>query len=491
MKRLISIILMLALLLLAVSCAAGGENASDTTAGSVSDNTQDTQEETEFKAFDTVELQRYDGYTFNILYPQADECYRDFYTEDMNGNIKNDSVLLRNMKVEEALGIDIEIKWQAYGQVNTDLQTQVLSGATDYDMYGGHRSSLGLSYAGNLYDITTIDQIDLSGEWWDSAWLDAMSVGNSVYALVGDISVSCLLFISSLCFNKKLFDDNGLDYPYDLVREKKWTYDALYTYIENYSSDANGDGRMSYESDLYGLTGWGTEAGFSLFYGSGFTFVTKDSNDMYELNFNTERLTAIADKVFAVWVTAESYFNNSGTAAEHPYPFSVFTEDRALFCDSVLSKIGTFIASMESDYGILPQPMFDEYQENYCSYTGYTIPITMIPSNCDDASRTGTIIEALCTASYDDVTPDMYEIVTSVKNARDAESSEMIGIIIRTKFFDPAHWFNIAGYGTLSRTMIASKTNDIAASVRSFGRAAEASIMNINSSFEKLQDKNK
>ena len=38
----------------------------------------------------------------------------------------------------------------------------------------------------------------------------------------------------------------------------------------------------------------------------------------------------------------------------------------------------------------------------------------------------------------------MYEIVTSVKNARDAESSEMIQIIIQNKFFDPAHWYIIS-----------------------------------------------
>lgn len=246
---------------------------------------------------------------------------------------------------------------------------------------------------------------------------------------------------------------------------------------------------MSYDTDRYGLTGWGAEAGYSLFYGSGFSFISKTAEDTYELEFNAERLTAILDKVYGIWVTAGSYFNNKGTADEHSFPFSVFTSDRALFCDSVLSKIGTFIASMESDYGILPQPMYDENQSDYCSYTGFSIPVSMVPANCPDASRTGTIMEALCTASYDNVTPDMYQIVTAVKNARDAESSEMINVIIRTKFFDPAHWFNIAGYGTFSRDVIAKQSQNFASMMKTYDKVAQKSLESIVSSFEKLNQK--
>lgn len=490
MKRIISVIALIAMLLLTVSCATQKEgNSDETTTGGTIDTVPVTEPVTEFKAFSTVELQNYGGYTFHILYSQTDNCYNDFKADEINGSIMNDDIFQRNMMVEEALGVDVEIKWQAYGQVNTDLQTQVQAGNTDYDMYGGHKSSLALSYGGFLYDYNNISEIDLTQEWWDQDWVASMSVSDSIYALVGDISVSSLLFVSSLCFNKKLFADNALANPYDLVREKKWTYEALNNYISNYSSDLNGDGKMSYDTDRYGLTGWGTEAGYSLFYGSGFTFISKTPEDTYKLDYNTERLTAIADKVYEIWVTAGSYFNNSGTAAEHPYPFSIFTSDRALFCDSVLSKIGTFIASMESDYGILPQPMFDDNQEDYCSYTGYTIPITMVPVNCPDTGRTGTIIEALCTASYDNVTPDMYQIVTAVKNARDAESSEMINIIIRTKFFDPAHWFTISGYGTFSRDMISKQSNNVASLIKTYDKVAQKSLEQIVSSFAKLNQK--
>lgn len=481
---------MLAVLVLAVSCVNQPKDDDGTTAPADStNNPQQTAEETEFKAFDTVTHEKYGGYSFNILYTQTDNCYTDFFAQEENGSILNDAVFKRNIKVEEALDIKTVITWKSYGEVNTTIETLVKSGDYEFDMYGGHRSSLALSYGGYLYDFYNMENIDLSSEWWDPDWVSTMSVDNSIYALVGDISISSLLFVSSLCFNKNLFDANGLTYPYELVRNNKWTYDEFISLIGNYSQDLNGDGALTWDSDRFGLSGWGTEAGYSMFYGSGFTFITKTESDSYALQFNTERLTQIMDKVFEAWITSNSYFNNSGTAAQHAYPFNVFKEGRALFCDTVLSKIGTFLLDMQNDYGIVPQPMFDENQSGYSSYTGYTIPITMVPVNCQDPARTGNIIEAFCTASYDDVTPDMYEIVTAVKNVRDAESSEMIQIIIRSKSFDPAHWYNIDGYGSFARTLIGNGNNNVASSIKTFAKIADKKLASILAEFEKLKNR--
>ncbi|MGI6167388.1 MAG: extracellular solute-binding protein [Eubacteriales bacterium] len=487
MKRFLCFVLAVMLLLVTVACAKQSEDEDETGTTTAAPESTTEPEEPEFKAFDTVERVDYNGYTFHILYPHFDQCYTDFYATGLTGSITNDAIFERNLMVQEAFGIEIDIKWQSYTQVNTDLQTQVKTGLTDYDMYGGHRTSLALSYGGYLYDFSDMSAINLESEWWDPAWVKTMSYDGSIYTLVGDISISSLLFVSSLCFNKQLFDNNNLEYPYELVRNKKWTYDVLYNLIKDYGSDLNGDGKMTYDEDRYGIVGWGTEAGYSLFYASGFTFVSKTRDDKFEINFNAERLTSIMNRVFEIWTTSGSYFNNSGSTAEHPYPFSIFTDDRALFCDSVLSKIGTFITGMESDYGILPQPMFDEYQESYYSYTGYTIPVTMVPTNCPDPDRTGRIIEAFCTASYDEVTPDMYEIVTSVKNARDAESSEMIQIIIRNKFFDPAHWFVLQGYGTLPREIIASGNNNVTSRLKVIQKVAQNNLDTITDAFEKLK----
>jgi hypothetical protein len=141
---------------------------------------------------------------------------------------------------------------------------------------------------------------------------------------------------------------------------------------------------------------------------------------------------------------------------------------------------------MNDDYGILPLPKYDENQESYKSYLGFTIPILYLPNNAADAERTGTIMEALCTASYDNVTPKMYEIVTKLKNARDEDSSEMIEIIIRNKFIDTAHFFDVEGYGTLPRNVITQKSTNVASMVKAFERIAAKEWDKIIDGFDKL-----
>jgi hypothetical protein len=80
----------------------------------------------------------------------------------------------------------------------------------------------------------------------------------------------------------------------------------------------------------------------------------------------------------------------------------------------------------------------------------------------------------------------MYEIVTKLKNARDEDSSEMIEIIIRNKFIDTAHFYDIEGFGTLPRTVVTNKTTNAASLIKSFERIAAKEWDKIITAFDKL-----
>ena len=141
---------------------------------------------------------------------------------------------------------------------------------------------------------------------------------------------------------------------------------------------------------------------------------------------------------------------------------------------------------MENDFGIIPPPKYDEAQESYCAYLGYTIPVLFISASTPDPERTGTIMEALCTASYDNVTPQMYEIVTKLKNARDEDSSEMIEIIIRNKFIDTAHFYDLLGYGSMPRTVITGQTANIASLAKTYENVAKKEWAKVMNAFDQL-----
>lgn len=490
MKRVLSLLCAILMLTSAVACGKTEEPAVTTIAGNdaATEATTAATEPAETeppKAFDSVAEQNLGG-DFQVLYAQADNCYEDFHAETLTGDVKNDLIYERNLMVEEKFGVDIQISWTDYKDVDAKCQLQVQSGSDDYDLFGGHRISLALSYQGMQYNIKDITTIDLTKEWWDQGYVDAITINDSLYTVIGDIGVSTLLFVSSLTFNKRLMDEANIAYPYDLVRDGKWTMDALYNMTVDYGSDLNGDGQVKREDDLLSIVGWSSESGYSNFYSTGFAFINRDAAGDYAISYDSERLNAIIEKVVALWTTDYAYNNMGSGTAEHEITYGIFPAGRALFSDIVLSKIGTFYSDMEDDYGILPLPKYDENQESYKSYLGFTIPILYLPNNAADAERTGTIMEALCTASYDNVTPKMYEIVTKLKNARDEDSSEMIEIIIRNKFIDTAHFFDVEGYGTLPRNVITQKSTNVASMVKAFERIAAKEWDKIIDGFDKL-----
>ncbi len=493
MKRILA--LLCAILMLASAVACGKSEPSDTTVATTTaavegDATTAATEPAETeppKAFDSVPEQNYGGYMFNIMYAQADECYKDFYAEQMNGDIQNDSVFERNAMVKDKLNIDMTITWDTHATVNDKARLQSQAGTQDYDLFGGHRDSLKMTYQGIMYDLKQIEALNLDQEWWDQGWVEAITVNDALYTLIGDVNISAQLFVSSLAFNKRLMDENNITYPYDLVREGKWTMDVYNEMITDFGADLNGDGSAKPEDDLFALTGWSYESGYSNFYGTGFVFTHRDANGDLSVSYDMEKVVDLSARIVDLYSKEFVFLNTGSGTDQHVKTYGVFAEGRALFADTVMVNYGTYFTQMKDDFGILPLPKYDEEQETYKSYLGYTIPMMFITNNAENPERTGTILEALCTATYDHVTPKMYEVVTKLKNARDEDSSEMIDIIIRNKIIDPLHFYNITGYGNFGRNLVVEKNANVSSKLKSYEKVAANEWAKITASFDSIK----
>ena len=467
MKKIIVLLLCIAMCIpFIASC--GGDDPTDTSGVTTAANdpavTTEPDEgdgETErVNVYPNVVKQNWDGYQFKILHSTLENVHTDFLCENPNGNVLNDQVYQRNTMVERDLGIDIYVQTYDGNLAKSSLASQCAAGWTegDYNFFGGQgRSVVGYIKNGYMADLGSYDQINLYNDYWEQGFVDQFMVDDSIYSIVGDISVANQISIQVMCFNKNLFRENGREDPYNLVKTKEWTVDALLGYMEGFSIDYDNDG-YDWDKDRFALSGWGSEASYGIFYGSGFTF-TKNDGETLALDFDRDLLDELMDVTLDVWSSAGSYINMSSSDAQHHMPHDIFSTGRGLFCDISCAKIGNFFSEMEDDYGILPEPMLNREQGEYYTYAASTYPAFCVPKTDPNPERTGNILEALCAASSDVVIPKMLEIVTKIQNARDEESAEMLDIALSNKIYDAAHWFNLEGIYNLPRAMISEGQN--------------------------------
>lgn len=80
------------------------------------------------------------------------------------------------------------------------------------------------SYNGYCVDM---DNSNFEMPWWPESLIDVVSIGDSIYFASGDASINMLHLMYALYFNKDLLSEFRLDDPVYLVRNHKWTLDAL------------------------------------------------------------------------------------------------------------------------------------------------------------------------------------------------------------------------------------------------------------------------
>ena len=397
----------------------------------------------------------YSGYEFRVLIPGTTNNGKEFaevYAEQETGDPLNDAVYRRNRIVEELLNIKIiTIIGDVWHKMPNDVKKSVQAGDDDYDAIDGAYQPA-LAYAGCLYNLYNVPNIDLSKPWWDQRMIETLSYKKSkLYYISGDMGYYDKYAIACIMFNKRLFDDNGVEYPYEKVRSGAWTLDEFSTLVKNAGRDLNGDGKMD-ENDLWGLTE-NSGAALRCLFGCDERIIELDNEGIPYFGATSERhiraVTAIGEMLSDrnnVLIAESGQLKN----------FSDFYEGLGIVNNNGQAWFmgGQIIGipdsrDMDDDFGILPFPKLDLNQKEYHSWTGsygngsaWSIPVTNT-----DLERAGMIFEALAGYSTDIIVPALIDVSLKSKFTRDEESAEMLEIIFKSKIYDFAveyGWGNIA-----------------------------------------------
>lgn len=137
----------------------------------------------------------------------------------------------------------------------------------------------------------------------------------------------------------------------------------------------------------------------------------------------------------------------------------MFQDNRGLFYPQTLS-FARDLRAMETDFGILPFPMYDSNQSDYCSVVRNAMSLIGIPTTVSSTEDCGLIMEALAMESYKTVIPAYYDVSLKVKLTRDDESDEMMDIIRSSLWMNFGYSYNMStgNAGNYMRELIEKKS---------------------------------
>ena len=225
MKRFLCILLALLTMLPLASC--GGGTADETTADTAAADT--TPVETEpADPLAGLPVMDYEGYEFQMMIRNAENWIEDQIAEEMTGEVVNDAVFKRNSETEERYNITISHTPSSHHNFETDAKPLILAGDSTYDLVVPHaRAAFNYANEGLVLDWNTLKHVDLTQAYWDQDAVESFQMPGGLYCLTGDISHESVGASNAMLFNKDYFDENGIEYPYELVKEGGWTVDVF------------------------------------------------------------------------------------------------------------------------------------------------------------------------------------------------------------------------------------------------------------------------
>lgn len=454
--------------LLLSSCAAG-ENAPESTAPETA-GADTVQEETEITRENTPDNLpadlKFSGETVVFHVRGDDNCIKEFQTEELTGEAINDARYHRNIAVSERLNVKLDVAigdgWEKYNNTVSAIRASIQAADGAYDVIAGWSARIpSLSLEGLFLDAQTIPYLDLEMPWWNQSCRTELKIGNRLFFVTGDITQSVIDPMFVYVFNQKVAADHGIEDPYTVVNEGRWTLDYVRQQTSDLGTDLNGDGKMD-ENDFWGLATFQVNGMDNYMQSARVSLMKRDAEGMPMLDVDMERMTTLIEKVYALC------FENPGCyvagATEGSIALAAFKEDRALYTTMAMSSVRTDLAEMESDFGILPYPKLNEAQSEYGTRVQDSLTLFSVPIDCQKVDIAGATMEAIAAENYRKVTPTVYDVAMKTKYSRDPESAAMIDLIQASVLinFESIYNESIGNPWFIMRFMMQNKNKDFA-----------------------------
>ena len=508
LKQWIALFCAASMLLSLAGCSEPVEETSKDTSAAVNTPAAETEpEETEDDGslFKTVNDDlpadlKLGGLTVTFLSRGREQNAHEITAEEMNGEVVNDAVFNREIAVEERLECNIEnIATGTDGHGNellTMVSTSVAASDGAYDILANSNWSTANTYPTGYYlNLYNVENLNLEKEYWAQHLIDSTEINGSLFGATGSLGLYMYQSIFAVFFNRNLCEQYGIQPAdiYSTVFEGGWTLDKMIELTKDVYTDKDGNG-IADENDVYGYGLQVSSSTDGYWSSCQIRMTSRDSEGVLKLDTDVEKLVSVVERL------QDFAYNQKGVIrlvegtgfTDGVYLPEAFAKDQLLFMNDWIYSTGTGVfRDMESDYGIIPYPKYDEQQDDYYSYIHDQFTTFSILCTVADPASVGAVMEAMASDSHNRVIPAYYETALSQKYARDQDSVTSLQTIFKNAYLDSGwvYSLNMNSYpqGVLREPVWRNTTTTVTYVAR-MGKMAEKSIEKIMKSFDKIAD---
>ena len=361
------------------------------------------------------------------------EGQSQFYRAELGSDVVGNAVYLRNMAVEERLGVEFDWSFVDGDWDDRNKYSQQISATSDAGMAYDAAICYNLvpyvlAVKGLVVNLYGTDYIDLTAPWWPAAYMGEALYNETIFGLVESCAYGTLRQMTGVFFNNDLIEDKNLKSPYDMVAANEWTFDNMMAMLKDTYEDRNNNGTKD-ANDFYGITTGTAPKIDSWFYGMGYRFSAFDGDGNLELLADDPEIIEYTTRLAEAFKQQDFYPVDSKHA-------QMFTDERAVMYMTSVVLADSYLKKLDMNYGIVPNPKGSAEQDRYYTHLSNTHDAWCVPVNVESMSNSSAVIECMASESYRKVDPVYYETNLKIRYATDEKLGEMYDLIRDSITFD-------------------------------------------------------
>ena len=469
------------------SCADAGDTTEDTK-DPVTDTPVDEEEEEKVEEIlPDVEVKDY-NYTINVIHwkvgddpkswcPWNEICPDDGVTGQI-GDIIADDIFDRTGWLKENYGISLTNAYVDNPQIATTVTNLLASGSDEYQLFVDFSyNAQGVMGRNYFLDLAVLPNLDFDKPWWVKESVEELAIGDFIEMAASDMLILDKGATSMIFYNIPMAEALGLDDLYELVDDGEWTIAAMAEYAEMAYADDGNDQRDQY--DTFGFA-CGDDLVLDLYAGAGLKLISRNADDEYYYSYGTDEETIEVMTTILEEVMYQDFYWNSWLTRNEVSDQPSFKNDQSLFSQAMAKSCNSY-RDMESAYGILPIPMYDESQDQYYSrVNNYHDSLIAVFNTAGNPEAIGAALEVMSYYSYYNIYSDFYEVVIQGRGTRDEESRRMLDLIFSNRTYDLGLVYDPARFSDKVLRFTSTGGTDIASFIGEWRDRLKTSMDDLN-----------